>query len=322
MSENKSEKGVFAPRYYEAFCCLADKCRHSCCVAWEICIDKATYAKYKKAKDIFPTVVHGEDGSCFALREDGRCPHLTESGLCRIILTRGEGYLSQICRDHPRFFNHVGNGRVEAGIGIACGEACRLVLESDEPYVLIKTSACDEAFGRDCLYGNAAIARDRILAFLREEGGFEEKIIALKESFGIPEFCASEWYDRFCALEILDLSWEQSLQAERETFLARTKQAASAYDAYYVRLLRYFVYRHVIAASSERNLRARLAFCLLSVEVIRSLFEADLTDEQKEEGVPAKLLDWARRYSAEIEYSDDNTDELIFAFESKLYRLN
>ena len=37
---------LFAPKYYEDFSCIADKCRHSCCIGWEIDIDPETLAKY------------------------------------------------------------------------------------------------------------------------------------------------------------------------------------------------------------------------------------------------------------------------------------
>ena len=30
---------IIAPNYYPAFRCIADKCRHSCCIGWEIDID-------------------------------------------------------------------------------------------------------------------------------------------------------------------------------------------------------------------------------------------------------------------------------------------
>ena len=35
------------PHYYKNFKCIADKCRHSCCVGWEIDIDDDTLEKYR-----------------------------------------------------------------------------------------------------------------------------------------------------------------------------------------------------------------------------------------------------------------------------------
>ena len=38
---------TIVPNYYKNFRCIADKCRHSCCVGWEIDVDDATMEKYK-----------------------------------------------------------------------------------------------------------------------------------------------------------------------------------------------------------------------------------------------------------------------------------
>ena len=37
---------LFAPKYYKSFSCIADRCSHSCCVGWEIDIDRDTLEKY------------------------------------------------------------------------------------------------------------------------------------------------------------------------------------------------------------------------------------------------------------------------------------
>lgn len=35
------------PDYYPKFSCIADKCKDSCCIGWEIDIDEDTYEFYK-----------------------------------------------------------------------------------------------------------------------------------------------------------------------------------------------------------------------------------------------------------------------------------
>ena len=37
---------IFAPSYYKTFKCIADKCRHSCCIGWDVYIDDETLEKY------------------------------------------------------------------------------------------------------------------------------------------------------------------------------------------------------------------------------------------------------------------------------------
>ena len=41
----------FIPDYLNSFKCIADKCRHSCCIGWEIDIDKNTLDFYKSIDD-------------------------------------------------------------------------------------------------------------------------------------------------------------------------------------------------------------------------------------------------------------------------------
>ena len=123
---------LYAPNYYSRFTCIADRCRHSCCVGWEIDIDADTMEKYGSlshpyGKDIRNSI---EDGH-FRLDKRDRCPHLDESGLCKIICEIGDDCLCDICREHPRFYNYNMRGCF-VGLGLSCEEACRIILGSDD----------------------------------------------------------------------------------------------------------------------------------------------------------------------------------------------
>ncbi len=311
-----SESGVFAPEYYGRFSCIADKCRHSCCIGWEICIDDATYEKYRSIESIHRTLTECEDGVCFALREDGRCPHLEDSGLCKIILEHGEDFLSEICANHPRFFNSVADKRIEAGLGIVCEEACRMILADDTRFTLVKIGDCDseKEFEREF---DAIAQRNRIISLIEaSDGDYRKAIERLKSEYALPDVSPSEaWIDRLLELEILESDWERDLRLLRENLPHMCDVGSESYDKYYLRLLKYFVYRHVSVAESSANLSARLGFAIFSVEIIRALFESGLSECDLCAKFPEALLETARRYSAEIEYSQDNTDELIFALE-------
>ncbi len=310
MLNVKFEKGAWAPSYYGEFKCIAERCRHSCCIDWEICIDERTYEKYKQTDEIINTIEECADGPCFILSKDGRCPHLNGNGLCEIIIKHGEGYLSEICKNHPRFYNFMSNGRIEAGLGIVCEEACRLILENDKPFSLYKIeesyddSLCEMKF-------DPLPQRECIISIIESDGDFDRKLTTLKRKFKISEpYTPNEWLDRFLSLEILDSAWERQLRSMSGRLFEKSYKDAQKYGKYYERLLTYFVYRHISVAENTENLCARLGFCILSAELIRSIFE--WTEEHDLD----TLIDIARRYSAEIEYSEDNTEELIFAFEN------
>ncbi len=328
MHCSKTNKCSLAPNYYTKFKCIADKCHHSCCINWEIPIDDNTLAKYKKLDGIMSTVIPCDDGHCFALNKNGRCPHLTDCGLCSIILTHGEDYLSHICKSHPRFYNQISSTRTEIGLGIVCEEACRIILEENEPFSLIEAADpfADATSDTASSYNtpqefDPLPQRDAIIsAILKSDTDIEALLLKLKEEYNIPRlYSIAEWTDIFLSLETLEPEWQHTLAAAKST--SPSISATAAYNKYYERLLIYFVYRHVSISSSEENLRARLAFAMLSVEMIKHLFEKDTEPLHAPtlNQVPEKLVDYARRYSAEIEYSEYNTDELIFEFETNIF---
>ncbi len=307
MLDDKYDGGVYAPAYYGDFKCIAGRCRHNCCIDWEICIDSATHAKYEKiGKSITDTIEICDDGFYFKLTENGRCPHLNSSGLCEIIISHGEGCLSEICKNHPRFFNDTANGRRECGLGIVCEEACRLILQNEEPFTLSKIGKAREPRTRGDF--DPIPERDRIITLAESaDGSFRNKLELLKMKYGIPNiYTKNEWIRRLLKLEILDAAWEKNLQT---AYSAPECKAPTTYDKYYERLFTYFAFRHISIAESPEDLRARLGFAILSTEMIKLLFER--SGDQKID----TLADIARRYSAEIEYSEDNTAELIFEFE-------
>ena len=65
---------IYAPEYYERFKCIADKCKHSCCVDWEIDVDEKTHEKYKSldnefGKSILANIECDENGAHLPLMQ-------------------------------------------------------------------------------------------------------------------------------------------------------------------------------------------------------------------------------------------------------------
>lgn len=125
------------PATADAFRCIADACRHTCCKGWEIDIDPNTRAKYAAmtgeiGQRLRDAIADTPDGASFRLREDERCPMLNDSGLCDIITACGEGALCQICADHPRYRNEFSTF-TEVGFGLCCEAAADLTLHWPQP---------------------------------------------------------------------------------------------------------------------------------------------------------------------------------------------
>ena len=123
---------IYWPNYYKDFACKAGACLHTCCAGWVIGIDEESLKRFSKDPEVSGTISDG----CFVLKEDGRCPYLRDDNLCEMIIRHGEDYLCDICREHPRFYNDF-EDHIEAGIGLVCEEACRLVLDADAPFCLV-----------------------------------------------------------------------------------------------------------------------------------------------------------------------------------------
>ena len=131
------------PDYYPLFRCIADRCRHNCCIGWEIDVDGDSLAAYDQIGGEMGEYLHkciDRSGEMphFILGEQERCPFLNGKNLCDLILYGGEGMLCQICTDHPRYRSFFSE-RTEIGVGLCCEEAARLILTRPEKTTLVVT---------------------------------------------------------------------------------------------------------------------------------------------------------------------------------------
>lgn len=287
---------IFAPKYYLDFTCIADKCSHSCCIGWEIDVDERTMAKYsalrggygeKIKKSICGDVPH------FALCEGDRCPHLDSRGLCRIICELGEGYLCDICREHPRFYNETARGR-EVGLGLSCEEACRIILSSDNYAEM--TVIGDDGEENELFFDSVA-EREKIFEILSDRSSpYTERLSIIAKKYDI-ELTDIDWTDIINNLEYLE-------EEHRELFLGFSPNAETSLgtEKELERALAYFIYRHASAAENDEEFRAAVGFALFCERLLASIAPNDA------------ILDCARIISEEIEYSEDNTDAIKTEF--------
>ncbi len=269
-------KEIF-PDYYPQFKCIAQQCRHSCCIGWEIEVDPVTLARYRQDPAISAHLFE----NCILLDEKERCPFLNPDGLCSLILSRGEDALCQICRDHPRFRN-VFSDRVEIGLGLCCEEAARLILSQQNPMRLTPF------IGNPPPQEQSFFAyRQQLFALLQDRTRpIDDRLSAL---IGAPLPPAVRWVPIYRQLERLDPVWDSLL----DTVGPPVHQDPVVLE----QLAAYFIYRHLAGGLEDGCFEQRLRFAVLSVQLIRS--------------IPAPIQEVARMYSAEVEYSDQNLQELL-----------
>lgn len=137
------------PDFYDNFECKAQNCKHSCCVGWEIDVDEESLIYYNSIEDEIGNELRENISDVpsphFVLGAEERCPFLEKSGLCRLILTLGEDSLCDICREHPRFYNEFSD-RTEAGLGLCCEEAARLLLSGEKIWTLYALTTARRSF--------------------------------------------------------------------------------------------------------------------------------------------------------------------------------
>lgn len=293
---------LYAPKYYKDFRCIADKCEHSCCIGWEIDIDEDSLKKYRRLKGGYGAVVRNSVATSptphFKLGAGDRCPHLDARGLCKIILTLGEDYLCDICREHPRFYNYT--DAVEVGLGMSCGEAARIILSSPDYAEMEELGEVGiEADGVDF---DGRAARSEIYAILSDPAhGYSGALSKVYTAYAVDAGEDGEW------LEILD--GLEYLNAEHKPLFMRysSENRPEGEDAvrYLERFFAYLVYRHCTEAVDAEDLAARLSFCLFCERLLASLMVTEKAVSLHEVAALASII------SEEIEYSDENTEALM-----------
>ena len=273
------------PDFYDAFCCTASACRHTCCRGWEIDIDADSAARYRAmpgelGERLRDAITETPDGAAFRLTEDERCPFLRSDGLCDLIRTAGsEEILCDVCALHPRFFIVCGEVTL-AGLGLCCEEACRLLLADTEP---LRFRAGDERVSLSALAG----------------GAFTDGMLRFRPR--TDELTCRAILDAYVRTEPIDDAWTAELNALRADVsgCVRTMEAYVYDGAVFDRVLEYIVYRQLNRLETEtpealsRYAQDAAQFIFLTAAVTGDLAEA------------------VRRWSEQIEYSTENVNLLM-----------
>lgn len=326
------------PNFYDKFHCIASKCSDTCCAGWEVDIDPDTLDYYDTVEGelgerLRENIEELPDGTaCFRLTEGERCPFLTEDNLCELITELGEDSLCEICREHPRFYEQVGD-RMEMGIGLCCEEACRLLFEEKDPITFITTTVGElpdefilpdsgmEAFR---LRGEAfKIVQDRTLPLrvrmhrLLDFGERAQKILCDRaapsdtESAQDIPMARTVLFDCMEALEPYDDTWPETVQLLEDTSL---EVNLDDIDGGYENLMVYFLYRHFARGAFDGRVAARVKFCAVSVWFICLMNTHRL--QESGEFTPWDRIVCTKDYSKQVEYSAENMEDMLSALHS------
>ena len=284
---------LFAPKYYQNFKCIADKCKHSCCIGWEIDIDQSMLDKYASLSNPYSsTIIESIDfkGAPHFRLKNNNCPHLNYDGLCNIIINCGDEYICNICREHPRFYNFTNYGK-EVGVGLSCEAACELILNSNDFDQIIEIDdVCGEI--EMCEY-DAIIDRHTLFKILKSDWDIESKVISIINEFGL-------YINDFDLTELV-VNFEYLYPQNKDLFSSINKiHWNNSFSNELSRVLAYFIYRHCSESLDFEEFKINLSFSIVCTGLISTL------------SLSNSIIEVPRIVSEEIEYSEENT-ELIKA---------
>lgn len=319
------------PDYFEQFHCLAGACPHTCCAKWEVVIDEETAQRYQElpgplGEKLRAVLRYDEEGdACFPL-DGGRCPFLDGEGLCEIQRKLGEAATSVTCREHPRFVEDYGPFR-EITLSASCPAANALLLGSREALTFREREDGAPAEPGDPWLSWLLPLRQRMLALTEDrsrplkrrlwevldlasavqqclEADREEDLPGLiggwqPENGTVPAAGPGlfpEALSAFLELEVLEPDWPALLKQ------AETAATAAVEETLLERTAVYFLFRHILKAVNDGDVLGRAELCVLAVLTAERLAAVC--------GLPEAL----RRFSCEIEHSEENLDRLLEAF--------
>lgn len=283
------------------------------------------------------------DGYTFFTLQEGRCPFLNSDNLCRLILSLGDNALSVTCREHPRFVEEYGTLR-ETCLSISCPEAARLLLKGPVALVCRETAeASEEDWSLDQGYLQELLEYRQILfhatqvqrplaerlSFLivsaneigtyKDSGTFSdgdriettvcrtETPVALSEhlqqvpapalELDLPGFFRTMEQMEFTSDQLPTLL--KSISTCLDSNLLQDNSESGTH------LLLYFLYRYVLRAVWDGQVREKVLFAVYATAAILCLSQS-MPD-------PDPLRQAAVLFSREVEHSDENLD-LLYAF--------
>lgn len=221
-----------------------------------------------------PSIAPHISGNSITLDSSERCPFLQEDGLCKMILEHGEDFLCDICTEHPRFYNTF-EDHIEGGLGLVCEEACRIILTKPEDFTIVP---------------HMELPYD-IQTVFDSTRTLTERLSELKDTV-MPSLTRASFIN---TLEVMDTAWTEAIDRiiadppsleEEQSIINKDSRKFSNFCAY-------LLYRY----PDETGFAVESTYLLADL-VIRG------TD----------ILDAARMFSGEVEYSDINIDKAIDEF--------
>ena len=304
---------ITRPDFYSEFKCIASECTDSCCIGWDIYIDEFTNEIYENIEGEFgdkirENIYFDEDGdSCFKMKNK-RCPFLNSENLCDIYITLGENYLCDICTEHPRFYNTHGEIR-EEGLGLACEEACRLILSRENQITFVFDEDDEEPYDVEDISELISMREKLIKITQNRDKTIEEREKELLSLTVHPNVLddTDKLIDIYKRLESMEDKYSDML----ENLNVNETCDVSKYENDFEHLLVYMLYRYFTEENSENGLNSddNIYLAVSFTKIAKLCYCAETA--KKGELTLKDRIDILKCLSKNIEYSDENIENII-----------
>ena len=310
---------IKVPDYFLKFKCVAENCKDNCCIGWDVKLDEKARSKclsssVVQAKDISSFIIEVDGESYIKMKSDGRCPFLTDNNLCSFICSGKEDHLSEICREHPRYYN-VYSTLCEGGLGMCCEEAARVMFDTSLPlkYVeyddpeIIAPSASLELMDPGLLAEEREALEKSILG-LSAKDVFRK--IAKSTSYSFNRISYKSAMEIICSVyEKCDLLDSSHLKSIKEPEFDKTSFdhgcLAKIRGLTTIRIITYCLHRHFLDAVFDGCRDERLWLALLIDTIITLICYNEGVFEK--EGITLVAKDVTKS----LEYSSGNIEMLL-----------
>ena len=312
---------LIVPSYYKDFRCIGGSCSDNCCIGWEIDIDESTLERYRKTDGDLGRKFKeniSEDGSPHFILRGERCPFLNSDNLCDIITERGEGYLCDICREHPRYYTTLGD-TVFGGVGICCEAAARLVLsENEHKYLTLETSGereeCDGELlsamldFREKIIEKTKNKTENIVYTLRGVLSLAKRVQSKLDGEDKSSYISRGNRENGDVLTVFEKMEYMSDEMPRLLRASRHRKAATAQsetvNIYLHNLFAYFIDRYLPKAVEDGYILGKVTIAVVSTLALFHIFE------NEENLTLDRAVYLAKLYSKEVEYNEENVEKL------------
>lgn len=292
------------PKYYKDFKCIASQCEDTCCAGWDIVVDPDSASFYKTVSGEIGDKLGREmktdsDGDIIFSLNNGRCPFLNGRNLCDIYSALGENALCHTCTMFPRFIEDYG-GTCETGLGLACPEAARIIVNYSGDRELLFEFTDEMLLPNDIdpeAYFNLLTLRKKIFSVIDDgDLSFENRLLKILSLAGenTPTLPTAEQCIKMLSkLDILTPRWKELLSSapNEKDFSHNTKELSN--------VVWYYIYRYFLRSVFDGETLSKARLCVLACVVINAYSNEE------------NIADIAHLFSKEVEYSADNINNIL-----------